>query len=216
MINFIPIFPLGIVVYPGESLNLHIFEPRYKQLITECFAEKKPFGIPSIINNHLNEMGTLVEITEMTTLYENGEMDIKTKGLKVFQVLEIIKQVPDKLFSGAIVNYPENIEDGGKKDLMQRVIKGIRELHKQLNVQKEFAKPEEALCSYDIAHHSGLSLEEEYELLGLLQELQRQEYLKRHFARVLPVMQEMEQLKNKIKLNGHFKNLSALDFDIDT
>lgn len=216
MINFIPIFPLGIVVYPGESLNLHIFEPRYKQLITECFAEKKPFGIPSIINNHLNEMGTLVEITEMTTLYENGEMDIKTKGLKVFQVLEIIKQVPDKLFSGAIVNYPENIEDGGKRDLMQRVIKGIRELHKQLNVQKEFAKPEEALCSYDIAHHAGLSLEEEYELLGLLQELQRQEYLKRHFARVLPVMQEMEQLKNKIKLNGHFKNLSALDFDIDT
>jgi len=216
MINFIPIFPLGIVVYPGESLNLHIFEPRYKQLITECFAEKKPFGIPSIINNHLNEMGTLVEITEMTTLYENGEMDIKTKGLKVFQVLEIIKQVPDKLFSGAIVNYPENIEDGGKKDLMQRVIKGIRELHKQLNVQKEFAKPEEALCSYDIAHHAGLSLEEEYELLGLLQEVQRQEYLKRHFARVLPVMQEMEQLKNKIKLNGHFKNLSALDFDIDT
>jgi uncharacterized protein len=216
MINFIPIFPLGIVVYPGESLNLHIFEPRYKQLIKECFAEKKPFGIPSIINNHLNEMGTLVEIIEMTTLYENGEMDIKTKGLKVFQVLEIIKQVPDKLFSGAIVNYPENIEDGGKKDLMQRVIKGIRELHKQLNVQKEFAKPEEALCSYDIAHHAGLSLEEEYELLGLLQEVQRQEYLKRHFARVLPVMQEMEQLKNKIKLNGHFKNLSALDFDIDT
>ena len=53
MINFIPIFPLGIVVYPGESLNLHIFEPRYKQLVTECFAEKKMFGIPAVINNHL-------------------------------------------------------------------------------------------------------------------------------------------------------------------
>ncbi|MEO5682900.1 MAG: LON peptidase substrate-binding domain-containing protein [Chitinophagaceae bacterium] len=215
MINFIPIFPLGIVLYPGESLNLHIFEPRYKQLITECFAEKKMFGIPAIINNHLNEMGTLAEITEVTSVYDNGEMDIKTTGIKVFRVLEVIKQVPDKLYSGAIVKYPENIEDDGKKEVMTKLVKAVRELHTRLKVQKEFRKPDEELSSYDIAHHAGLSLEEEYELLGLLQEVQRQEYLKRHLARVLPVMAEMDQLKEKIKLNGHFKNLSALDFDIN-
>lgn len=214
MINFIPIFPLGIVVYPGEPLNLHIFEPRYKQLITDCFAEKKMFGIPAIINNHLNEMGTLVSIAEITSVYDNGEMDIKTVGVKVFRVLETIKQVPDKLYSGAIVKYPENIEDGGKKDLMNKVLKATRELHARLKVQKEFKKPDDELTSYDIAHHAGLSLEEEYELLGLLQEVQRQEYLKRHLAKVLPVMAEMDQLKEKIKLNGHFKNLSAMDFDI--
>ena len=51
MTNFIPIFPLSIVVYPGESLNLHIFEERYKQLITECYAEKKSFGVPPVINS---------------------------------------------------------------------------------------------------------------------------------------------------------------------
>jgi len=214
MINFIPIFPLGIVVYPGESLNLHIFEPRYKQLITECFAEKKMFGIPAVINNHLNEMGTLVEIVEITSVYDNGEMDIKTVGVKVFRVLEVIKQVPDKLYSGAIVKYPENMEDGGKRDLMNKVVKAMRELHSHLKVQKEFKKADEELTSYDIAHHAGLSLEEEYELLGLLQEVQRQEYLKRHLAKVLPVMAEMDQLKEKIKLNGHFKNLSSMDFDI--
>ncbi|MBC7903214.1 MAG: LON peptidase substrate-binding domain-containing protein [Gemmatimonadaceae bacterium] len=214
MTNFIPIFPLGIVVYPGESLNLHIFEPRYKQLITECYAEKKPFGIPTIINNSLNEMGTLVEISEVSAVYENGELDIKSRGLRVFRVLEIIKQVPDKLYSGAIVNYPENAEDQGKRELMQKVINGVRELHKLLKVQKEFPRPEEELNSYDVAHHAGLSLEEEYELLTLLQEVQRQEYLKRHLGKVLPVIGEMEQLKDKIKLNGHFKNLSALDFDL--
>ncbi len=214
MINFIPIFPLGIVVYPGEQLNLHIFEPRYKQLVTECFAEKKMFGIPAVINNHLNEMGTLVEIMEITSVYDNGEMDIKTKGLKVFRVLEVIKKVPDKLYSGAIVKYPENIEDGGKKDLMAKVIKAVRELHTHLKVQKEFKKTDEELISYDIAHHAGLSLQEEYELLELLQEIQRQEYLKRHLTKVLPVMAEMDQLKEKIKLNGHFKNLSSMDFDI--
>ena len=214
MTNFIPIFPLGIVVYPGESLNLHIFEPRYIQLVKECDTEKKPFGIPTIINNNLNEMGTLVEITEVTTVYDNGEMDIKTTGVKVFRTLEVIKQVPDKLYSGAIVNYPDNIIDAGKRPLMQKVVTAIRELHRLLKVQKEFKKPDAELTSYDIAHHAGLSLEEEYELLGLLKEVQRQEYLKRHLRKVLPVIAEMEQLKEKIKLNGHFKNLSSLDFDL--
>jgi Lon protease-like protein len=64
MTNLIPIFPLSIVVYPGEQLNLHIFEPRYRQLINECFATKKPFGIPAVINDKINEMGTLVQVKE--------------------------------------------------------------------------------------------------------------------------------------------------------
>lgn len=213
MTNFIPVFPLGIVVYPGESLNLHIFEPRYKQLVNECHAEGKPFGIPTVIDNKLNEMGTLVEIVEMVKVYENGEMDIKTKGLKVFRVLEMIKTIPDKLFSGAIVNYPENIEGPGKSELMQKVVKAIRELHRLLNIEKDFRKPDEELASYDIAHHAGLSLEEEYELLNLLREEQRQEYLKRHLGKVLPVIAEMETLKEKVKLNGHFKNLSSFQFE---
>ena len=213
MTNFIPVFPLGIVVYPGESVNLHIFEPRYKQLISECYKEGKPFGIPTIINNKLNEMGTLVNITEMVTIYENGEMDIRTEGLRVFRVLEMIRSVPDKLFSGAIVNYPENIEDTGKPELMQKVVQAIRELHRLLEITKDFNKPDEALVSYDIAHHAGLSVEEEYELLGLLREEQRQEYLKRHLGKVLPVIAGMEKLKERVKLNGHFKNLSSFKFE---
>ncbi len=64
---------------------------------------------------------------------------------------------------------------------------------------------------YEVAHHVGLSLEEEYELLNLLDERQRQEYLKRHLAKVIPMLAGMEQLKEKIKLNGHFKNLGGFD-----
>lgn len=213
MTNFIPVFPLGIVVYPGETVNLHIFEPRYKQLINECYTEGKPFGIPTVIDNKLNEMGTLVRITEMVKVHDNGEMDIRTLGLRVFRVLELIKSVPDKLFNGAIVNYPDNIEGPGKRELMQKVVSAIRELHKMLKIEKDFHKPDEELGAYDIAHHVGLSLEQEYELLGLLREEQRQEYIKRHLGKVLPVIAEMETLKEKVKLNGHFKNLSSFKFE---
>ena len=214
MTNFIPIFPLGIVVYPGEKLHLHIFEPRYKQLIKECQELNKPFGIPAVINNRLQEIGTLVQIIDIVQVYENGEMDIKTQGLKVFRILEVIKTIPEKLYSGAIVNYPDNDEDAGNRKLMQNVIRGVKELHRLLNISKDFKKPEEELHSYDVAHHAGLSLEEEYELLGLMKELQRQEYIKRHLQKVLPMLMEMEQLKEKVKQNGHFQNLSALDLDI--
>ncbi len=106
MTNFIPIFPLGIVVYPGEKLNLHIFEPRYKQLINDCYEGKKNFGIPTVLNDKLQEMGSSVLITEITKRYEDGKMDIKTEGQEVFKILELIKDLPDKMYSGAIVNYP--------------------------------------------------------------------------------------------------------------
>ena len=210
MTNFIPIFPLGIVVYPGENLNLHIFEPRYKQLITECYSGKKPFGIPTVIENKVQDYGSLTEVTEMSYVHDNGEMDIKTQGLKVFRILEVIKEVPDKLYNGAIVNYPDNYERGNP-ELMPKVMKSIRDLHKLLKVDKNFIKEDEQLKSYDIAHHIGFSLEEEYELLGLLDERQRLEYIKRHLTKVIPLIKGMEQLKEKVKLNGHFKNLSGFD-----
>jgi Lon protease-like protein len=212
MTNFIPIFPLGIVVYPGEKLNLHIFEPRYKQLINECYTEKKLFGIPTMIENRLQDYGSLVEVTEIIKVHDNGEMDIKTKGAKVFRILEVIKSVPEKLYSGAIVNYPDNYEKGNP-EIVRRVVNSIRELHKLLRISKKFKKKDEELKSYDLAHHVGLSLEEEYELLGLMDERQRLEYLKRHLTKVIPLVAEMEQLKEKIKLNGHFKNLSGFGFE---
>lgn len=214
MTNFIPIFPLGIVVYPQEALNLHIFEPRYKQLVLECMEQNKMFGLPTVLQQKVGEFGTLVRITEISKTYDNGEMDIKTEGVMVFRILEIVKSIPDKLYSGAIVTYPENQQDAGLRDLMRRVIEGVRELHRMLQVKKEFRKPDDQLVSYDLAHHAGMSVEEEYELLGLMLEVQRQEYLKRHLAKVLPVIAEMEQLKEKVKLNGHFKNLSSLDLDV--
>ena len=209
MTNFIPLFPLGIVVYPGERLNLHIFEPRYKQLINECRDNNKPFGIPTVINNKVCEMGTLVKLREVAVTYDDGKMDIVTEGQSVFRILENIQSIPDKLYSGAIVNYPENSVQGNR-NLMQKIINGIRELHRLLKVNKEFPRADALLDSYDVAHHAGMSVEEEYELLCLLNELQRQEYLKRHLNKVLPVVAEMEALKERIKLNGHFKELKGL------
>mgnify|MGYP000892809437 CR=1 FL=1 len=212
MTNFIPIFPLELVVFPGEPLNLHIFEPRYKQLVRECFDRQKLFGMPSVINNKLGDFGTTILVKEVFKTYDNGEMDIKTEARQVFRILEVIKDVPDKLYSGAIVNYPACSPHGNDK-LMKCLIENMRVLHQKLGVNKKFSKNDKELNTYDIAHHSGLTIEQEYELLQLTSEKQRQQYLKRHFENTSQVLAEQESIKEKIQMNGHFKELnSRFDF----
>ena len=95
---------------------------------------------------------------------------------------------------------------------MKKIIEGARLLHKNIDVSKDFGKPDEELRSYDIAHHIGLSIEQEYQILEYENELHRQEFLKRHLTKIMPVVREMESLKKKIKLNGHFKNLEGFEF----
>lgn len=208
MTNFIPLFPLGIVVYPGEILNLHIFEPRYLQLINECFEEGKSFGISAVLQQRVQETGTSVAVQEIVTRYDNGRMDIRVKGEKVYRMLEMISTLPEKLYSGAIVHYPANRTESNSR-LLETVLAGIRDLHRLLHVQKKFPVPDDELSSYQLAHHAGLSLEQEYELLELLDEWQRLEYLRRHLQTTLPMMLELEKLKEKIRLNGHFRELKG-------
>lgn len=212
MTNFVPLFPLNLVVYPGEQVNLHIFEPRYKQLIHDCYDGAKPFGIPAVVKNNIAEMGTLVQVTEIVKEYPDGKMDIRTLGLRVFRILELIKSVPDKEYSGAIVNYPDTSHKTNTR-LQKEVLAAIRSLHKLLNVTKVFPKKDNELNSYDLAHHAGLTMEEEYRLLELMHESQRLEFLKQHLSKALPMVKGMEGLKEKIQLNGHFKELKGFNFD---
>lgn len=210
MTNFIPLFPLSIVVYPGENLNLHIFEPRYIQMINDCATQNKPFGLQVVIDNKPTDWGTLLMVTEVFKRYDSGEMDIKTKGIEVFNILEPIHQLPDKLYSGAIVNYPPN-NNHSKSSLKSKVIENTRLLHHILKVQKPLPEEEEQINSYLIAHHIGLKLEEELDVLTYMDENHRLEYLNRHLKKVIPVAKEMESLKEKIKLNGHFKHISGYE-----
>lgn len=212
MTNFIPIFPLNIVVYPGEPLNLHIFEPRYKQMIRECIDDNKPFGIPPVVSSAItDELGTLMDIEELVQTHPDGTMDIRTRGKSVFRILQRIADIPEKLYAGAIVNYPENITDPGDTHTSRAIVSEVKRLYALLNVSEKFPMDREEMLSYEIGHLVGLSLQQEYELLGLFTELHRLEYIRRHLADIVPVIQELEHMKERIQRNGHFRNLSLDD-----
>jgi uncharacterized protein len=208
--NLTAIFPLETVVFPGDELNLHIFEPRYQELINDCAETKMPFGIPAVVDRKIGSLGTLVELAGISNVQPNGEMDIRTKAQKVFRIKRLVKLYPGKLYSAAEVEYPEN-HLAGDATLLGEVLAAVEELHGLLKVKKKISKASDRLVSYDLAHHAGLSLAQEYELLGLFDELERLQFLQRHLQQVLPVVTQMESLKEKIQLNGHFKNLPGFD-----
>lgn len=209
MTNFIPLFPLKIVVYPGEALNLHIFEPRYIQMVRGCIEQKKPFGLPPVIaDSELpTDLGTLMEITDLAAEHADGTLDIRTKGSAVFRILQPIADIPDKLYSGAIVTYPENTMGNGDDQLFQTIVAEVRRLYELLNVAEKFPAGEKMLA-YELAHFVGFSVQQEYELLGLFTELHRLEYIRRHLNNIVPVIKELEDMKERIQRNGHFRNLS--------
>ena len=94
---------------------------------------------------------------------------------------------------------------------MRQVLSAVRLMHKLLKVEKTFNKPVGTLKSYDVAHHAGLSLKQEYELLGMERENQRLEFLNQHLSQILPTVMEMESLKQKIQMNGHFKKIPGVE-----
>lgn len=201
MTNFIPIFPIDIVVYPDQALKLYIFEPRYKQLIQECVEEQKPLGIPLLHDGKISEYGTLVEITEVISRNEDGTMHIRVKGQKVFRILDVIKELPEKLYAGAIVNYPENDTMKVHPDLSRMIFNEVIRLYQFLNIENGLPAGLKEWTSYDIAHKVGLAREQEYELLCIFNEVQRMEYLRRHFNTIMSAKDDLELLKSRISLN---------------
>ncbi|MDX5418169.1 MAG: LON peptidase substrate-binding domain-containing protein [Hymenobacteraceae bacterium] len=211
MSKYLPLFPLSIVVFPGEKLNLHIFEPRYKQLVLDCVEAGKTFGIPTYIQDGVGLFGTEIEILNLEKRYENGEMDIRTRGIGIFKILQFDKMAPGRLYAGGEV---EQVEDQDDEDIItkMKIRESVKQLYDALGLINLYMELPEDFKSYDIAHQLGFSTEQEYALLQLQSEGERQEVILQHLQHILPIVLETERLKERVKLNGHFKNLTPPNF----
>ena len=206
MAECLPLFPLNIVVYPGEKLNLHIFEPRYKELVLDCFQAGKPFGIPAFLKKGVSEIGTEITISSIDKTYASGEMDIKCKGGNLFRIVNFYRQLPAKMYAGGEVEPVTDVDDEDPIIKIQ-IKEKIQHLYEILGLATLYLNLPDNFKIYDIAHQLGLTLEQEYLLLQHRRESERQTVVLAHLIAILPVVEETERLKERVKLNGHFKNL---------
>lgn len=208
--NFVPTLPLTTVIFPGENLNLRLSGKAAVQLIRDCIAQQKPFGIVlkrTDVDFPVN-FGTACAATELVKTLKNGSIYVRVTGQKVFRILEPAQAIPGKEYEGAIVEYPHHQEVKVHPKTETLIISEVKRLYKLLHLEKKFPDKPGNWQSFDFAHKIGLSLQQEYELLTIHSEIQRMEYIRRHLNAMKPVVLELEAMKKRIRMNGHFRNLS--------
>ena len=149
---------------------------------------------------------TELKLVKVEKRYDNGEIDIKTRGIGVFKIEEFYRTTPNKLYSGADIERLYDVQEGDEA-LYELLRESINDLFIALNIKNNLDLKHSDFKTYHIAHHVGFSVEQEYEFLCMATEKIRQEYMLDHIQKLIPVVQEMERLKKRAQLNGHFKNL---------
>ena len=144
----LPLFHLNIVVLPFEEVPLHIFEPRYKQMVKDSIAKDEPFGIVFKDKKNIDTLGCSVEITKVIKTYTSGEYDIVVTGKKRFKIMNRTKK--EGLWIGNIEFFPDQapidsnlfkeIQDEYLKELLKFGIEENLELHLNKKLSFEFVK----------------------------------------------------------------------------
>ena len=190
-------FPLNLVVFPGEERELYIFEERYKELINECQQTGMTFGIPIVANKQIAAVATEVKLLSIDDVKAGGEMHIRIEGIRRLRIVSFKTKAYDRLYpSGEVEWLSEDLRTD--QDLQKDVTKLINTLHKLLDHVKAVDKDAGDLYTFDVGHDIGLSFEQQYQLLSLDDEVGRLRLMKEHL--------DTELQKLKVKLNGHFKD----------
>ncbi len=213
--HIIPLFPLPLVVCPSETLPLHIFEERYKAMIAYCrsgleYGQAKPFGVSLAYNNKLYSVGCTVSLEEIVNEYADGRLDIITIGAMRYRMLELYK---DKPYMQAAVEFFDDDEVVIDPSLRQRAITLHLKLMELINGETTVEDYDiDERVSFRIAHNAGLDVLQKQRLLEMTSENARLEFIIEHFERIIPEIERTEEIKRRVRSNGHFKNLRSLDF----
>ena len=203
-IDSLPLFPLNLVLYPNETLPLHIFEERYKDLTQYCVDHDVPFGIVRSENDTLAEVGTTARIRRIVNRYEDGRLDIEVRGEERFRLLEIHEE---KSYYTANVNLLEDEEEVLDPDLKERA---ITQHMKLLELAGRTVRPDlyedVDKLSYVLARNAVLEGKQKQEVLEQPSESERIRYLIRHFETLIPRVEQKEDINRRIRSNGHFKD----------
>jgi Lon protease-like protein len=185
--SLLPIFPLDLVLLPGVPLPLHIFEPRYREMIAECLERKKPFGVVRVSSDGVADIGCTAEIMSVTKKYDDGRMDILTRGVERFEVIHVNN---DRSFLQAEISVVQDeAEDEAGKPSAQLVTEAVR-LHAEIAklAGTEPSGPDEHArnLSFLLAGSLPLDLDFKQNLLSTLSEAKRLEAVIGYLEAVLP------------------------------
>lgn len=208
----IPIFPLAIVVYPGQTVPLHIFEERYKAMVIDCSPGRSdgpfsPFGISMQLGGEVEPVGCSVVVSDITERYADGSFDIIARAERRYTT---VRTFDDRPYLTGEVEYFEDtenpaVEPGLRQEVEARLAELVDLASKEAGVADEpgdAPDSSDAGDAFTMAARVGLGLKQKQRILEARSERQRLEQLASYLDEALPTYRERVHRKHHAKSNG--------------
>jgi Lon protease-like protein len=196
----LPLFPLDVVLFPGAALPLHIFEPRYKEMIGECRAQHRHFGVVRALDQGLAEVGCTAEIVTVVKEYPDGRLDLVAEGRKRFELLRINQE--RSFLQAEVVMIDDHPGTSPQEDISRAI-----ELHSELaaiaGVKQDLPAAARLLLSFHLAGSLPLDLDFKQKLLSLRSEPERLSLFISYLETIIPNIRRSTAAREKAGSNGH-------------
>jgi hypothetical protein len=189
----IPMFPLNLLPLPGELVPLHIFEPRYKQLLLDAENHDIAFGIYFSSEINTNRIGALIKLESVIKRFPNGESDIVVKCTDLFTMDHLYDTFKNKMYPGGEVRL-------WNADISLIPDAALYELFTQYLLHRNISHPFTAFDLYQIANELNLNLSDRYKFLTCAPE-KKEKFLVTHLNYQLHLLKQEEKSKDVFHLN---------------
>jgi Lon protease-like protein len=196
----LPLFPLDVVLFPGVPLPLHIFEPRYKEMIGECRANQTPFGVVRALENGIADIGCTAEIVTVTKEYPDGRLDLIAQGRQRFEILEMNRE---RSFLRAEILLLPDEPRAATPEITERAIQLHREILNLAGAVQDLSGADESGISFYLAGSLPLDLDFKQKLLSMRSEDERIRAVAAYLEAILPNLRRASRAKVKSGGNGH-------------
>jgi Lon protease-like protein len=198
--TLLPLFPLDVVLFPGAPLPLHIFEPRYKEMIGECLAQHRDFGVVRAVDQGLARIGCTAEIITVVKEYSDGRLDLATEGRKRFELLRVNQE---RSFLQAAVLIIDDNSGTASREVSARAIELHSELVSIAGAEQDLSAADPEALSFYLAGSLPLDLDFKQKLLASRSEPERLTLLISYLETIIPSLRRAASAHQKAGGNGH-------------
>ena len=200
MASLIALFPLDVVLFPDTPLPLHIFEPRYKEMIGECLAHQQTFGVIRAVEQGLAEVGCTAEIITVVKEYPDGRLDLVTEGRQRFELLGVNQE---RSFLRAEILLIDDEPAIAAREETARAIQLHSELLAVAGAKQDLSAADPSTLSFHMAGSLPLDLDFKQKLLALRSEPERLSLLITYFETIIPNLHRAARARQSAGGNGH-------------
>lgn len=200
-VSLIALFPLDVVLLPGAPMPLHIFEPRYKEMIEEALKTNAHFGIVRAQQDSVAEIGCTAEISEVVKKYDDGRLDIVTEGQKRFKITGLDQE--RSFLRGEVEFFEDEEDEATAKADAEKLVQLHGELLAIAGAEATGIEIDDPQLSFHLAGSVPLDLDFKQNLLAMRSESLRVEAMTEYYTLLVPRLKRTIKVKEKSRGNGH-------------